>query len=277
MELLKGTLSARFKVIYGLVFLMIISTTAWLSYLSSKGSLEEQLKNSNIALLNLVQQKIEMILREIDTNTINFIQEPEVAFFLNGRYTNDDLRFNHFNVLNTKFKVLMNANSMIVKAAQLGIVNGYPDGSFNPDEPMTRLQFAALLVRALKVPTGTEKIRFTDQADIPDWALSELASAVQAGIIQGYEDDTLRPNKEISRAEMITMLVRALKFDNKANTASPAFDDASAIPDWAKASISYAVSAGLVQGKEGNRFVPNDIATRAEAVTVIMRMLEHNK
>ncbi|WP_282943093.1 helix-turn-helix domain-containing protein [Paenibacillus sp. RC67] len=113
MELLKGTLSARFKVIYGLVFLMIISSTAWLSYLSSKGSLEEQLKNSNIALLNLVQQKIEMILREIDTNTINFIQEPEVAFFLNGRYTNDDLRFNHFNVLNTKFKVLMNANSNI--------------------------------------------------------------------------------------------------------------------------------------------------------------------
>ncbi|CAG7656928.1 helix-turn-helix domain-containing protein [Paenibacillus allorhizosphaerae] len=110
---MKGTIPARFKMIYGIVFLLIISTTAWLSYLSSKGSLEGQLKNTNIALLHLVQQKIEMILREIDTNTINFIQEPEVAFVLNGRYTNDEMRFSHFNVLNTKFKVLMNANSNI--------------------------------------------------------------------------------------------------------------------------------------------------------------------
>ncbi|OXM82276.1 helix-turn-helix domain-containing protein [Paenibacillus rigui] len=109
----QGNISARFKMIYGVVFLLIITSTVWLSYLSSKGSLEEQLKDTNIALLHLSQQKIEMILREIDTNTINFIQEPEVAFFLNGRYTNDDLRFNHFNVLNAKFKVLMNANSNI--------------------------------------------------------------------------------------------------------------------------------------------------------------------
>ncbi|MEK3913634.1 helix-turn-helix domain-containing protein [Paenibacillus sp. FSL H7-0331] len=113
MRLLQGSISARFKVIYGLFFLLIISSTVWLSYLSSKGSLEEQLRNTNIALLNLTQQKIEMMLREIDTNTINFIQEPEVVFFLNGRYLNDELRFNHFRVLNDRFKTLMFANSNI--------------------------------------------------------------------------------------------------------------------------------------------------------------------
>ncbi|MCS7463982.1 helix-turn-helix domain-containing protein [Paenibacillus doosanensis] len=109
----QGNITARFKMIYGIVFLMIISATVWLSYLSSKSSLEDQLKNTNIALLSLVQQKIEMMLREIDTNTINFIQEPEVAFLLNGQYTTDELRFNHFNILNAKFKTLMNANSNI--------------------------------------------------------------------------------------------------------------------------------------------------------------------
>uniref|UniRef100_UPI0018CC7310 S-layer homology domain-containing protein n=1 Tax=Paenibacillus sp. UNC451MF TaxID=1449063 RepID=UPI0018CC7310 len=169
------------------------------------------------------------------------------------------------------------AGSTIIKAAQLGIVNGYPDGSFKPDEPMTRLQFAALLVRALKVPASTVNTKFADQSDIPDWALSELAAAVQAGIIKGYEDDTLRPNKEISRAEMITMLTRAQKLDSQAAAASPAFDDGNEIPDWAQSSVSYAVSEGLVQGKEGNRFAPGDIATRAEAITVIMRMLERNQ
>ncbi|NHN29596.1 helix-turn-helix domain-containing protein [Paenibacillus agricola] len=71
------------------------------------------MRNTNIALLNLTQQKIEMMLREIDTNTINFIQEPEVGFFLNGRYMNDELRFNHFRVLNDRFKTLIFANNNI--------------------------------------------------------------------------------------------------------------------------------------------------------------------
>ncbi|TDF98589.1 helix-turn-helix domain-containing protein [Paenibacillus piri] len=113
MRLLQGNLSTRFKAIYGIFFLIIISSTVWLSYLSSKGSLEDQLRSTNMALLTLIQQKIEMMLREIDTNTINFIQEPEVAFFLNGRYANDDLRFNHFRVLNDRFKALMFSNSNI--------------------------------------------------------------------------------------------------------------------------------------------------------------------
>ena len=167
------------------------------------------------------------------------------------------------------------AGSAIGKAIQLGIVNGYPDGTFKPDEPMTRLQFAVLLVRALKVPASSLKTQFADNTDIPAWASSELAAAVQAGIIQGYEDDTLRPNHEINRAEMITMLVRSLKPDNQSAGASLSFADSSEIPEWAKSSISFASSAGLVQGKEGNSFLPNDIASRAEAVTVIMRMLEH--
>ncbi|MFD0680238.1 MULTISPECIES: hypothetical protein [unclassified Paenibacillus] len=113
MNFLQGNISARFKVIYGIFFLLIISSTVWLSYLSSKGSLEDQVRSTNVALLNLIQQKIEMMLREIDTNTINFIQEPDVSFFLHGRYANDDLRFNHFRVLNDRFKALMFANSNI--------------------------------------------------------------------------------------------------------------------------------------------------------------------
>ncbi|TVY05428.1 helix-turn-helix domain-containing protein [Paenibacillus cremeus] len=113
MRFLQGNLSGRFKMIYGLFFLLIISSTVWLSYLSSKGSLEHQVRSTNIALLNLIQQKIEMMLREIDTNTINFIQEPEVAFFLHGQYATDELRFNHFRVLNDRFRSLMFANSNV--------------------------------------------------------------------------------------------------------------------------------------------------------------------
>lgn len=75
--------------------------------------MENQLRRTNTALLHLSQQKIEMMLHEIDTSTINFIQEPDVEFFLNGRYANDELRLNYFRILNTRFKTLMFANSNI--------------------------------------------------------------------------------------------------------------------------------------------------------------------
>ncbi|WP_165452289.1 helix-turn-helix domain-containing protein [Paenibacillus thalictri] len=113
MRLLQGNISTRFKVIYGVFFLIIISSTVWLSYLSSKGSMEDQLRSTNTALLNLIQQKIEMMLKEIDTNTINFIQEPDVEFFLNGKYANDELRLNYFRILNARFKTLMFTNNNI--------------------------------------------------------------------------------------------------------------------------------------------------------------------
>jgi hypothetical protein len=169
------------------------------------------------------------------------------------------------------------AGDMIFQAAAMGIVQGYPDGSFKPDEPMTRLQFAALLVRSLKLTAAAPSAAYADQSEIPDWALGEVAAAIQAEILQGYEDDTLRPNKEISRAEMITMLMRAHKLSTTDPAASVSFADGAEIPDWAWTSISQAVSLGLVNGKGDNRFAPKDTATRAEAVAVLIRLLELNK
>ncbi|SDD56085.1 Cadherin-like beta sandwich domain-containing protein [Paenibacillus sp. UNCCL117] len=166
------------------------------------------------------------------------------------------------------------AGDMIAEAAKLGIVQGFPDGSFKPEEPMTRLQFAAMLVRTLKLAAGQLETDFADQSDIPSWAAAELAAAVKAGILQGYDDNTLRPHREINRAEMVTMLLRALKLEAAASAAPQSFRDEADIPGWASASVAYAVELGLVQGKENNRFAPQDTATRAEAVTLIMRMLK---
>lgn len=162
----------------------------------------------------------------------------------------------------------------IAKAARLGIVNGLQDGSFGPDQPMTRVQFAAMLVRSLKLPAAPAAAAFADQPDIPDWASVEVATAVKAGILQGYEDQTLRPNREINRAEMIVMLLRAQPTNAATSSAGLTFNDKDDIPEWAHASVSIASSAGLVQGKEDNRFAPHDPATRAEAVTILLRMLE---
>ncbi|NQX59819.1 chondroitinase-B domain-containing protein [Paenibacillus qinlingensis] len=165
------------------------------------------------------------------------------------------------------------ASDVISRATAKGIVNGYGDGSFKPDEPMTRIQFAAMLVRALGLKAETSTTKFADGADIPAWAVGELGAALKAGILQGYEDDSLRPNKSINRTEMVAMLIRAYSQQGGASS-QVAFSDSSQIPAWALPAISQAVSLGLVTGREQNTFEPLAEATRAEAVTIIMRLLD---
>ncbi|NOU65362.1 hypothetical protein GC096_15110 [Paenibacillus sp. LMG 31461] len=165
------------------------------------------------------------------------------------------------------------ASEVISRAAAKGIVNGYADGSFKPDEPMTRMQFAAMLVRALGLKAETSTTKFADGADIPAWAVFELGAALKAGILQGYEDESLRPNNPINRTEMVAMLIRA--YNQQGGVSSQvSFSDSSQIPAWALPAISQAVSLGLVTGREQNTFEPLAKATRAEAVTIIMRLLD---
>jgi hypothetical protein len=165
------------------------------------------------------------------------------------------------------------AGEVITEAVKKGIVNGYPDGSFKPEEPMTRLHFAALIVRALGLSGVGEGVTFTDEADIPEWATGEVSAAIEAGILNGYEDHSLRPNQSINRAEMVTMLLRAYKQNTKFSDA-PFFSDTSLIPEWAQSSVNEAAALGLIEGRDNNEFAPNETATRAEAVMVLMRMLE---
>lgn len=165
------------------------------------------------------------------------------------------------------------ASEVISRAAAKGIVNGYADGSFKPDEPMTRLQFAAMLVRVLGLKAETSATTFADEADIPAWATGELGAALKAGILQGYEDDSLRPNKPLNRTEMVAMLMRAYS-QQGGMSSQVTFSDSSLIPAWALPAISEAASLGLVSGREQNAFEPLAVATRAEAVTIIMRLLD---
>lgn len=165
------------------------------------------------------------------------------------------------------------SSEAVSKAAARGIVHGYEDGSFKPDEPTTRMQFATMLVRALGLNIKSSGREFTDQADIPDWATGEVAAALDAGILQGYEDNSLRPNVPINRAEMVIMLLRAYP-QREDTSVAPSFSDRSQIPSWAVSDVSHAVALGLVDGRENNRFAPMETATRSEAVTVIIRMLE---
>lgn len=163
------------------------------------------------------------------------------------------------------------AESMIKDAMAKGIVNGFDDGLFRPDDSLTRAQFAAMLVRALSLEEE-EALAFADAEQIPDWAKSEISKAVKAGIIQGYEDNSFRAEQAVSRSEIAVMIARAMKLTEE-NDALP-FADHDIIPDWAKGWVAGAVRQGLIDGRSNNEFAPNASATRAEAVVLVLRMLE---
>jgi tripartite motif-containing protein 71 len=164
------------------------------------------------------------------------------------------------------------AEASIKQAVSSGIVSGYPDGTFKPNDSVTRAEFAVMLINTLKPQGEGAALTFTDTAKIGTWAQKAVAQAVKAGIIKGYEDGSFRPDAEITRAEMAVMLANALGLPIEANAAIGFADDKD-IPAWAKASVAYVKHAGIVQGKGDNEFAPQDHATRAEAVTVLLNMV----
>lgn len=164
------------------------------------------------------------------------------------------------------------AESNIKQALSSGIIIGYPDGTFKPNHTVTRAEFAVMLMNALKPQDAGVAQTFTDSAKIGAWAQKAVAQAVQAGIIKGYKDNTFRSDAEITRAEMIAMIGNTLGQSIEANAVTDFADDKD-IPTWAKGSVAYVKQAGIVQGKGANHFAAQDHATRAEAVTVLLKML----
>jgi hypothetical protein len=164
------------------------------------------------------------------------------------------------------------AEASIKQAVKNGIVNGYVDGTFKPGNTVTRAEFSVMLMKAIKRQEAGAELTFTDKADIGSWAQAGVAQAVQAGIINGYEDGTFRPNANMTRAEMATMIAKALRLTIEPVTTT-GFADDERIPSWAKGAVAALKNLGIIGGKDANTFDPSGKATRAEAVTVLIKLL----
>jgi hypothetical protein len=102
------------------------------------------------------------------------------------------------------------AQDSIATAASYGIVNGYDESTFGPNDTITREQMAAMIVNAAKLTPAAAELFFVDSNSISGWAQQAMATAVQNGIISGYPDNTVRPQGNATRAEAVTVIVNAL-------------------------------------------------------------------
>ncbi|MNJ44495.1 Endo-1,4-beta-xylanase A precursor [compost metagenome] len=164
------------------------------------------------------------------------------------------------------------SQAKIEDAVQKGLIQGYADGTFDPDKPITRAEFTALLTRGLDLREETE-LTFEDASLLPQWAKSDIAKGVHQGFITGYADNTFRADQSITRTELATMAAKALGLAEGSNSGLT-FADTGEIPVWAKGWIASAVKEGLLQGRGDHRFAPTAQATRAEAVAVLLNVLQ---
>ncbi|MCU6707468.1 family 10 glycosylhydrolase [Paenibacillus sp. J5C_2022] len=167
------------------------------------------------------------------------------------------------------------AKQAILRAAKLGIAEGFQDGSFRPEKQVTRAEFITLLMRAFPDRGKAEgELAFADAKLIPDWAADAVRRAVKAGLINGYDDGTFRPDQPITRSEIATLAVRLLELEPVKEAKLP-FSDADDAPVWAQGYIAAAVEAGIMKGRGGNRFAPGELAKRSEAVVVLLALLDN--
>jgi len=165
------------------------------------------------------------------------------------------------------------AQPYIEKAIKRGIVNGLPDGTFRPDGTMTRAMLATILNRVLVLQPFSSSWTVKDANEVPNWASGHLQALMEAGIVLGYPDGTVRANNQLTRTELIVVAVRALQLKLPEQPILP-FADAETIPVWARPYVAAAYDAGLIQGVGGNRFAPDKLATRAEAVKLLLGIAE---
>lgn len=161
----------------------------------------------------------------------------------------------------------------VCEAAELGIVAGVNAHTFMPNAAVTRTEFAAMLLRSLRIEIDAEAgpVPFSDKIDIPKWADPAIRTAVAKGILSGYTDGTLRPTHTVNRSEMAVMVVKAMKWKSESEGNAHFADDAS-IPSWARGYVEAARERGILTGRDGNRFAPGEATTRAEAAVVLLRL-----
>lgn len=172
------------------------------------------------------------------------------------------------------------AGQAIETAAAHGILEGRAEGEFVPQEPVTRAEFAKMIVKVF----GLEDIQASASqsfADVQnsDWFQPYVAAASAAGIVNGRSEDRFEPNAYVTRAEMAVMASRALVktrgylVSEDVETALSRFVDAAEIHSTLQEGVGLSAQEGIIEGEENNRFNPNEQSTRAQAAVVIYRLL----
>lgn len=150
-----------------------------------------------------------------------------------------------------------------------GVLRGYPDGSFRPNDPVTRAEMAVVLDRVM----GYQNTAENTFSDVPEraWYAQSILHLVAEGIFQGRKAGQMLPKSPITRQEAFAALARAMAVE--ASGEAPGFADDGAVSSWAAGYLAAMREAGYIRGDKNGAIRPDDPITRAELVTILDRMI----
>ena len=175
------------------------------------------------------------------------------------------------------------AAEAILGLYDLGVINGYDDGCYHPDDTITRAEFSKLICAAfsLVTPVTVDETYFTD-VDADDWYAVYICAVKNAELINGYEDGSFKPDGSITREEAATILgrtIESLGLDLPADRLNINFNDEDDISDYAVGYIDRLYTMSLING-DNNLFRPGSSLTRAESAqmlwNVILKINQYN-
>jgi parallel beta-helix repeat protein len=165
------------------------------------------------------------------------------------------------------------AQAFIQAMVEKGLISGFPDATFKPNQHLTRAEYAALLAKTFTQTPIQEAIEFSD---IPSnfWAAAAIQKASAMGFIAGFPDGTFRPNHNLTRIQAIVSLVNGLKLTQGNLDSLLVYTDRAQIPSYAVEKVASATNAGLVVNYPNiNELNPLRDITRAEIAVMIYQAL----
>ncbi|MFA5840089.1 MAG: S-layer homology domain-containing protein [Candidatus Margulisiibacteriota bacterium] len=163
------------------------------------------------------------------------------------------------------------AKQPIENTSTVGLINGYPDGSFKPSNELTRAELATLMIRAMGIETkGQAQSSFKDVSK-NHWAARYLEEAKRLGLIEGYKTPkgyVFRPNNKVKMSEAVAILARFDKLPVASAATTNPYSDVSA-KHWSAKYVEAAKTAGMLTYITGDKLGINTQVTRAQAVKML--------
>lgn len=219
-----------------------------------------------------------IVFYSVETKSIPAQTTPEKLVLLEDEYVEDEAVEIPYTDVKDDYKFL----DSILKATEMGIMNGVSDTEFAPESNMTRAMFVTILYRYAGEPAVNKSIPFAD-VNMNDYYGSAVIWAQQNGIVEGYSETEFAPDAEVTREQMAAVLYRYANIgkeeaENNAKSVNDLkYTDAESISEYAVEAMQWACGQNVLVERAEGLINPADNATRAEAANAIVVLSELSK
>lgn len=165
--------------------------------------------------------------------------------------------------------------TQVIQAAKTGLMNGYADGRFGQNDPITRGQMVQILYNYYGEDCGTN----SGFSDVPSsaWYAKAVTWASKKGVVSGYSNGTFGPDNQLTREQMVTILYNVADKPETNPSAISQYSDYHQVASYAADGFAWAVSNKVVSGTSSTTLSPRGTATRAQVAVILVRYLENVK